>query len=223
MRPIQSHKRTHSGVVLAASGFEAGVPVLSFIPSEVFFILFYPCGKTEFMTCHLFLLTAQAIRCLGKRFSRLFSGASQNTWWHKWHEKYAIQFVSGYYFTAWTVIVMCWLQADFYFSSCRADCHFRQLGKAKVFISSLWQSIKCLIKYHLMVRLTFLWGVSLCGWRNKKVRNEVGEWGVTSMEDKEAEGEVFFRLAADWRICVIVRGNTVCFDLISTGVFGLGV
>lgn len=137
VRPIQSHKRTHSGVVLAASGFEAGVPVLSFIPSEVFFILFYPCGKTEFMTCHLFLLTAQAIRCLGKRFSRLFSGASQNTWWHKWHEKYAIQFVSGYYFAAWTVIVMCWLQADFYFSSCRADCHFRQLGKAKVFISSL--------------------------------------------------------------------------------------
>lgn len=55
------------------------------------------------------------------------------------------------------------------------------------------------------------------------MRNEVGGWGVTPMEDKEAEGEVSFRLAADWRICVIVRGNTVCFDLISTGVFGLGV
>lgn len=41
----------------------------------------------------------------------------------------------------------------------------------------------------------------------------------TLMEDKEAEGEVSFRLAADWRICVMVRGNT----MISSGVFGLGV
>lgn len=71
------HLHTHTCIqrcVLAASGFETNVALLSFIPSEVFFILFFfsPPVENRIHDPSPFLLTAQAIRCLGKRFPSYF-------------------------------------------------------------------------------------------------------------------------------------------------------
>ena len=79
-------------------------------PQKCFSSSFLPPWKTEFMTRHLFCWLHRPSAASVNDFPAILV-ASQNTWWHKWHEKYAIQFVSGYYFVARTVTVMFWLRA----------------------------------------------------------------------------------------------------------------
>lgn len=132
-----AHTHTHKSAqrcVLAASGFETNVALLSFIPSEVFFIPFFPPWKTEFMTRHLFCWVYRPSAALVNDFPAI-SVASQNTWWHKWHEKYAIQFVSGYYFVARTVTVMFWLWAFSVELAVSWAVFFFKSREKKVFIS----------------------------------------------------------------------------------------
>lgn len=118
-----------------------------------------------------------------------------------------------YYFVARTVTVMLWLRA-FSVESAFTWTVFKSRGK--VFISSLWRSIKCpLLSDHISshCRLTFQQSVLLCCQR-KEVRNEVGRRCWTD-QDKGRMGKVTFRLAADWRICVNVRENSIyCTALI---------
>lgn len=177
-------------------------------PQKCFSSSFFSTVEKRIHDLSPFLLTAQAICCLGKRFPRIFSCLTKHLMTQ----------------VAWKVcnsicqwLLLCSTDSYSYVLItsifCGAACHLDLFLKAKkrcLFLpfGDLLNSPSCLIKFHLIAKLTFLRGVLLCDDR-KEVRNEVGRGCYWEEEDKGRKRKVTFRLAADWRICVNVRENSI--------------
>lgn len=112
-----THTQARSGVIWQRQALRPTWLFYHSFPQKCFSSSF-SLWKTEFMTRHLFCWLHRPSAALVNDFPAILV-ASQNTWWHKWHEKYAVQFVSGYYFVAWGSYSYVLITGIF----CRAGCH----------------------------------------------------------------------------------------------------
>ena len=173
---IRKHTHTHWSTqrcVLAASGFETDVALLSFIPSEVFFILFFPV-ENRIHDPSPFLLTAQAIRCLGKRFPGYFSCLTKHLMTQ----------------VAWKVcnsicqwLLLCGADSHSYVLImgifCRLGCQAKQFLKAEEkrfyrLCGDLLNGPSCLFKFRLIAGSHFS-EVSLCATREREWETKCGK------------------------------------------------
>lgn len=142
-------------------------------PQKCFSSSFSP-WKTEFMTRHLFCWLHRPSAALVNDFPAILV-ASQNTWWHKWHEKYAIQFVSGYYFVGVDSHSYVLIMGIF----CRLGCQAKQFLKAeeKRLYRLFWDLLNgpsCLFKFRLMAGSPFS-EVSFCAARERRWETKCGK------------------------------------------------